>query len=110
MVGAQGVVQKETEIRQAAFGLIPQLPRDQTTALAVLDFATAILEIASTLDREGRRLAADLVMLLSDDRNEARRTLAFARKQLEDSLCPAAIARDLGEDRAVGERLRLVDR
>lgn len=101
-------MQREIEIRRAAFGLIPQLPRGHEEAISVLDFALAIADIATTLGRDSRRLAADIAMLLPDDPDEARRTLIFARKQIEEQLTPSAVAEDLGVETPAMERLRLV--
>lgn len=101
-------MQKEMDVRRAAYGLIPQLPRDHEDALAVLDYADAVIGIGSMLGRENRRLAADLAMLLPEDLDEARRAIAFARAEVKENLDPGGIARDVGEEVPAAERLRLV--
>lgn len=101
-------MQRELEIRRAAFGLIPQLPRSHEEAIGVLEIALAIIGIPSTMGRDIRRLAADLAMLLPEDQEEARRALLFARKLVDESLAPAAAAADLGVETPATERLRLV--
>lgn len=101
-------MQRELEIRRAAFGLIPQLPRAQEEAIGVLDLALAVIGIPTPLGREVRRLALDLVMLLPEDSEDARRALLFARKQVEEHLSPDALAEDPAVEIPAAERLRLV--